>query len=153
MYRQSKILGGKMYNNSWSLAGNCRMNLLFTVDHGQLLVLLVSPEEHLPPWSPLADWEGAEVPCPFYNPPCRRPLHRWLWSLSCGPHRTWMFRVICIIRVMALAIISHLKALNRSNRCEVIPCARFWGSEVRGGSVKLRTPPPTSSATWVGESA
>ncbi len=62
-----------------------------------------------------------------------------------------MFHIICIRRVMALAIISHLKASNWSTPCDAISHARWlrrrgpWGSTPPAGmgwshSVKLRTP-------------
>jgi hypothetical protein len=56
----------------------------------------------------------------FYNLRCWHPLYKWLWSISCGRHRIQMSSVICIRTVMALAIISHLKASNQSTRCDVV---------------------------------
>ncbi len=76
-----------------------------------------------------------------------------------------MFHIICIRRVMALAIISHLKVLNQSTCRDVIPYTRYnfvnvtWGSSgFRGvpnptGGVKSFRWTPQPSTAWVGQSA
>ncbi len=65
--------------HSRSLAGKCRMSLLFTVDSvAGFCVLLVPSQEHSPPWGLLAYWERAEVPRLFYNRQLwQDPLYKW----------------------------------------------------------------------------